>query len=78
MSSIMDKACDEAFRNHLSLKESVRHIGNAFLNAVETSQQEVACLFLQIPITSMSREVISVQTATPDERTFLIKSIKKN
>ena len=63
----MDKACDEAFTNHLSLKESVRHIGNAFLNVVETSQ----------PISSMSREVIFIQTATPNERTFLIKSKEK-
>ena len=38
MSSIMDKACDEAFTNHLSLKESVRYIGNAFLNAVQALQ----------------------------------------
>ena len=45
MSSIMDKACYKAFTNHLSLKESVRHIGNAFLNAVETSKQEAAWLF---------------------------------
>ena len=54
MSSIMDKACSEAYVDHMTLKESVHHIGNAFLNAVETSQQEAACLLLQIPITCMS------------------------
>ena len=54
MISIMEKACNEAFVNHMTLKESVQHIGNAFLNVVETSQQEASCLLLQIPITSMS------------------------
>ena len=48
-----------------------------FLNAVETSQQEAACLLLQIPITSMSQEVVFIQTSLPDERTFLLKSKEK-
>ena len=70
MSSIMEKACNEAFVNHMTLKESVWHIGNAFLNAVATSQQEAACLLPQIPITSMSQEVVFIQTFPPVERTF--------
>ena len=35
-------------------------MGNTFLNGVETSQEEAACLLLGIPITQMSREVSSL------------------
>ena len=57
----------------MDLKASVHHIGNAFLNAVETPQEEAATLVLQIPITRMSREVVFIPTSHPDERTFLLK-----
>ena len=58
----------------MDIKASMRHIGNAFLNAVETPQEEAACLVLQMPITRMSRQVIFLHTSPPDERTFLLKS----
>ena len=51
--SVMELASREARDGDMELKESVRHIGNAFLNAVETSQQQAACLVLQMPITRM-------------------------
>ena len=57
-------------------KASVRHMGNAFLNGVETSAQEAACLVLQLPLTRMSREVVFLPTSPPDERTFLLKDFK--
>ena len=52
-------------------------MGNAFLNGVETSQEEAACLLLGIPITQMSREVFFINTAPIDERTFVLKSMKE-
>ena len=52
-------------------------MGNAFLNGVETSQEEAACLLLGIPITQMSREVFFVNTAPIDERTFVLKSMEE-
>ena len=51
-------------------------MGNAFLDGVETSAQEAACLVLQLPITRMSREVVFLHTSPPDERTFLLKDFK--
>ena len=39
MSAIMGKACKEAREGNMNLKESVRHMGNVFLNGVETPQQ---------------------------------------
>ena len=74
MSITMDHACKEARNGNMDIKASVRHIGNAFLNAVETPQEEAACLVLQMPITRMSRQVIFLHTSPPDERTFLLKS----
>ena len=58
----------------MDIKASMRHVGNAFLNAVETQQEEAACLVLQMPVTRMSRQVIFLHTSPPDERTFLLKS----
>ena len=60
MSAIMDRACTEARQGNMDIKASVRHMGNAFLNGVETSAQEAACLVLQLPITRMSRKVVFV------------------
>ena len=60
----------------MDIKASIRHMANAFLNGVETSAQDVACLVLQLPITRMSREVVFLHTSPPDERTFLLKDFK--
>ena len=48
-------------------------MGNAFLNGVETPQQEAAFLALQMAVTRMSRESTFIPTSPPDERTFLLK-----
>ena len=73
----MEKACREARNGNMDLKQSVWHMGNAFLNGVETSQEEAACLLLGIPITQMSREVFFINTAPIDERTFVLKSMEE-
>lgn len=57
------------------IANKVRHIGNKFLNAVETSAQEAAYLVLQIPMRRSSREFQFINTSQPDERTFLLKKL---
>ena len=54
MSLVMEKACREARNGNMDLKQSVQHMGNAFLNGVETSQEEAACQLLGLPVTQMS------------------------
>ena len=73
MSVIIEWALREAREGDMNLKESVRHIGNAFLNAIETFQQEAPCLVLEMPITRISHEVILIPTSHPDEWTYLLK-----
>ena len=73
MSAIMEKACKEAQNGNMNLKESVRLMGNAFLNGVETLQQESAFLTMQMAVTRMSRDVSFISTSPADERTFLLK-----
>ena len=73
MSVIMQHTCQEAGNGNIDLKASVRHMGNTFLNDVETSQEEAACLVLQLPITWMSRWVLSLHTAYIGEWAFLLK-----
>ena len=74
MSRLMAEACKEARKGNKSLKESVRHIGNKFLNAVEVSAQEAAYLILQLHMSTKSRKCEFVSTAPHSERTFLLKS----
>ena len=74
MSRLMAEACKEARKGNKSLKESVRHIGNKFLNAVEVSAQEAAYLILQLHMSAKSRKCEFVPTAPHTERTFLLKS----
>ena len=76
MSRLMAEACDEARKGNKTLKESVKHIGNKFLNAVEVSAQEAAYLILQLNMSRKSRKCEFVSTAPQCERTFLLKSKK--
>ena len=77
MSSLMAEACKEAKRGNQTLKQSVRHMGNKFLNAVEVSAQEAAYLILQQSLSVKSRGCEFIPTAPPAERTFLMKSKKE-
>ena len=67
MSAQMEKACKDANKGNMDLKQSV---GNVFLNAVETGQEEAAFLILQAATTFMSRELVFINTSPPSERTF--------
>ena len=77
MSTLMAEACKEARKGNKSLKESVRHIGNKFLNAVEVSAQEAAYLILQLNMSTKSRKCEFVSTNPQSERTFLLKTKKE-
>ena len=77
MSLLMAEACKEARKGNKSLKESVRHIGNKFLNSAEVSAQEAAYLILQLSMSTKSRKCEFLSTAPRNERTFLLKSRKE-
>ena len=77
MSAQMEKACKDANKGNMDLKQLVQHIGNVFLNAVETGQEEAAFLILQAAMTFMSRESVFINTSPPSERTFLVKTKKQ-
>ena len=66
MSIIMELACWEARNGNMDMKVSVGHMGNAFISSVEISQEEAACLVLQLQITRM-RQVLFLYAAHPDE-----------
>ena len=77
MSAQMERACKDAKKGNMDLKQSVQHIGNVFLSAVETGQEEAAFLLLQAVMTFMSRESVFISTIPQNERTFLVKSKKE-
>ena len=58
MSALLDQAAKEAKEGNLDLKRQVRHIGNYFVNSVETGAQEAVYLTLQMPLTKATRQVV--------------------
>ena len=72
---LLRKACEEAREGNLSIKQQVRDIDNKFLNSVEISAQEAVYIILQLPMRRSSREVVFINTGSPDERVRLLKSI---
>ncbi|PIK47899.1 hypothetical protein BSL78_15229 [Apostichopus japonicus] len=77
MSLLLDQACKEAREGNSDVRKQVRIIGNKFVNAVEVSAQEAAYLLLQLPITTISRSIVFINTSPCEERTFLLKSKEK-
>ena len=71
------KACQEAKSGNKDNLNQVRQIGDKFLNSVEISAQELVYLVLQLPLRQSSHQVQFVNTAQPDDRSFLLKSIDK-
>ena len=59
-------------RQH-DFKESVRHMGNKFLNAVETGEIESCYDLLELPITQSSVKIQFISTCKPDDRVFISK-----
>ena len=57
MSELLANACQEAKDDNLTLKESVRHMANKFLNGVETVEQECCWDLLELPMTQLSVKV---------------------
>ena len=74
MSAQLDAAAREARKGNFDIKKQVRHIGNVFSNCVEVSAQEAVYLALQIPLTKATRDIVFINTFTPEERLFLLKS----
>ena len=73
MSELLSKACEEAKAGNMNLKQSVCHMGNKFLNAVETSEQECCWDLLELPMTKSSVKVEFISTCPLDERVFIAK-----
>ena len=73
MSAQLDAAAKEARKGNFDLKKKVRHIGNVFSNCVEVSAQEAVYVALQIPLTKCTRDIVFINTFTPEERIFLLK-----
>jgi hypothetical protein len=73
LSKAMRKALDEAKRDNTGLLQSVRKVGNAFVNSQEMSAQEAAYLALGLNLRTSSRASVFVTTNEPNERTRILK-----
>ena len=73
MSKLLENAAKEAKDGNMDLKQSVRHIGNKFLNCSEMSEQECAYSLLELPITQSSIKVEFINTSEVGNRVFIAK-----
>ena len=73
MSKLLEAAAKEAKEGNIDLKQSVRHIGNKFLNCSEMSEQECAYSLLELPITQSSIKIKFINTSKINDRVFIAK-----
>ena len=73
MSKLLEAAAKEAKEGNMDLKQSVRHIGNKFLNCTEMSEQECAYSLLELPITQSSIKIEFINTSEINDRVFIAK-----
>ena len=73
MSKLLENAAKEAKEGNMDLKQSVRHIGNKFLNCTEMSEQECAYSLLELPITQSSIKVEFINTSEINNCVFIAK-----
>ena len=70
MTKLLEAAAKEG---NMYLKQSVRHIGNKFLNCSEMSEQECAYSLLELPITQSSIKIEFINTSEINDRVFIAK-----
>ncbi|PIK45341.1 hypothetical protein BSL78_17806 [Apostichopus japonicus] len=75
MSNLMQRATKEAREGNLGIKQSVRHIGNKFLNHVEIGAEEDVYLVLQMSLRKASRQFVFINTSPIENRTVLLKPL---
>ena len=73
MSKLLEIASKEVKLGNMDLKQSVRHIGNKFLNCSEMSEQECAYSLLELPMTQSSIKVKFINTSEIHNRVFIAK-----
>ena len=56
MSELLHAACEEAKSGNMELRQSVCHIGNKFLNAVEEPIQACCYKILQLPLVDSTQK----------------------
>ena len=74
MSNLLHNACQDAKKGNMDLRRQVQSIGHTFLTHVEISAQEAVYLVLQIPLYKSTRDVIFINTSSPDTRATMLKS----
>lgn len=67
LSLSLNQVMKECKRNSSGIKEAVKALGNVFLKSLELSVQEVIYVLLGLPLTYLSRDVVSIATQPEEE-----------
>jgi hypothetical protein len=70
MSKLMESACREARRGDKNVVQILRHMGNAFIRALEISAQEVVYLTLDLKLQNSSHQLVFIPSSAPAYQTF--------
>lgn len=74
ISKVLKDVVEEVRNGNDTLRNRLKTVANAFINASEVSAQEAAWTLLRMPMSFMSDSDVYIPTSPPDERTRLIKS----
>jgi hypothetical protein len=77
----VDKSMTSAFRkihrehetSRIDAMQMIRTLGNTLLNLQQMSAQQEVHIALSLPLNSISRECIFINTSPPSEHTFMLK-----
>ena len=70
----LDKVAKECESKQCSTRETIKKLGNVFVNTTEVSVQECIYILLGLPLTYFSVDVIHVPTFEQDKRTKVVKT----
>lgn len=77
LSLSLNQVMKECKRNSSGIKEAVKALGNVFLKSLELSVQEVIYVLLGLPLTYLSRDVVSIATQPEEEWAKVIKHVQQ-
>lgn len=75
LSLSLREVVNECEKNNMDIKNSIKALGNVFLKSSEVSIQEACYILLGLPLSFISRDVVSINTKEVQDRTKVLKSV---
>ena len=70
----LDKVAKECESKKSNIRDTIKALGNVFINTTEISVQECIYVLMGLPLTFFSVDIVHVPTFIPEKRTKIVKS----